>query len=167
MNAKEIQTEVIKNYLKPMLKDKGYKLNGQTWWKDKGDFFVIINLQNFSWNSRDKVDFCFNTGTKLKAEMNEKEKKKPTPHGLIPYLREGFYLPTSRKIYKYRNQTGYTLTILADLNEVINELKLDFEKYILPYLDSLNSIQDCLDKFGDLPFWGDNLKKTIEANKLI
>ncbi len=26
---------------------------GQTWWKDKGNFFNFINLQNYSWNSKD------------------------------------------------------------------------------------------------------------------
>ena len=62
MTGKEKQKELIKNYLKPTLKDYGYKTSGQTWWKDKGEFFTLINLQNFSWNNKDNVDFCFNIG---------------------------------------------------------------------------------------------------------
>jgi len=52
MTAKEKQAEFIKNYLKPILKDHGYLVSGQTWWKDKGDFFNVINLQSYSWNSK-------------------------------------------------------------------------------------------------------------------
>ena len=97
MTAKEIQTEFIKTFLKPSLKSLGYQTNGQTWWKDKGDFFTLINLQNFSRNSKDSVDFCFNIGVALKATMKDTDKKKPTAHDLTVYLREGFYLPDTDK----------------------------------------------------------------------
>lgn len=70
--------EIIKTYLKPTLKQFGYQTSGQTWWKDNGDFFTLINLQNFSWNSKDSVDFCFNIGVAVKATMTDKTKKKPT-----------------------------------------------------------------------------------------
>ena len=67
MTAKEKQTEFIKNYLKPTLKKFGYLTSGQTWWKDKGEFFNVVNLQNYSWNSKDSVDFRFNIGIALKS----------------------------------------------------------------------------------------------------
>lgn len=167
MTAKEMQTEFIKTYLKPTLKNFGYQTSGQTWWKDKGDFFALINLQNFSWNNKDSVDFCFNIGVALKVTMKDTGKKKPTVHDLTVYLREGFYLPDNRQEYKFKNKTGYTLTDQADLNDFVTELKSDFENYILPYLDKLNSVQDCIDSFGDITFWGDNLKRVIEENKLL
>ena len=166
MTAKEIQTEFIKTYLKPTLKKSAYQTSGQTWWKKKGDFYILISLQNFSWNSKDSVDFCFNIGVALKVAMKNVEKKKPAVHDLTVYLRENFYLPENRHEYKYKNKTGYFLTGKSDLNEFINEIKFDFEKNILPYLDSINILQDCIDKFGSLTFWGDHLKKLIEENKL-
>lgn len=165
MTAKERQTQFIKTYLKPTLKNLGYKTSGQTWWKDKGDFFTLINLQNFSWNSKENVDFCFNIGVALKATMTDMDKKKPTVHDLTVYLRESYYLPDNRQEYKFRNKTGYLLTVKADLNDFVAELRLDFENYILPTLDKLNSLQDCVDKFGGITFWGDNLKKVIAENK--
>ena len=167
MTAKEKQTDFIKTYLKPTLKNIGYQTSGQTWWKDKGDFFTLINLQNFSWNSKDSVDFCFNIGVALKATMTDTNKKKPTVHDLTVYLRESYYLPDARQEYKFRNKTGYVLTEQADLNDFIAELKFDFENYILPTLDKLNSLQNCVDKFGGITFWGDNLKKVIAENKLL
>jgi hypothetical protein len=86
---------------------------------------------------------------------------------LTVYLREGFYLPDNRQEYKFKNKTGYTLTDQADLNDFVTELKSDFESHILPYLDKLNSLQDCINSFGDITFWGDNLKRVIEENKLL
>jgi hypothetical protein len=167
MTAKEIQTEFIKTYLKPTLKSLGYQTSGQTWWKDKDGFFTLINLQNFSWNSKDSVDFCFNIGVALKATMKDTDKKKPTVHDLTVYLREGFYLPDNRQEYKFKNKTGYTLTDQTDLTDFVNELKSDFENHIAPFLDKLNSLQDCITKFGHITFWGDNLKRVIAENKLI
>jgi hypothetical protein len=167
MTAKEIQTEFIKTYLKPTLKSLGYQTSGQTWWKDKDGFFTLINLQNFSWNSKDSVDFCFNIGVALKATMKDTDKKKPTVHDLTVYLREGFYLPDNRQEYKFKNKTGYTLTYQTYLTDFVNELKSDFENHIAPFLDKLNSLQDCITKFGHITFWGDNLKRVIAENKLI
>jgi hypothetical protein len=166
MTAKEKQTEIIKTYLKPTLKQFGYQTSGQTWWKDKGVFFTLINLQNFSWNSKDSVDFCFNIGIAVKATMTDKTGKKPTVHDLNVYLREGFYLPDDRQEYKYKNKTGYTLTDKMNMDDFKNEMKSDFENHIIPFLDKLNSLQDCLDNFGQIEFWGPNLKKVIRENNL-
>ncbi|GAB2980937.1 hypothetical protein GCM10027049_15730 [Mucilaginibacter puniceus] len=164
MLAKEIQLHFIKNYLKPTLKLWGYKTTGQTWWKDKGEFYIIIKLQNFSWNSKNSVDFCFNIGVGVKAASIVKS---PTAYNLDVYLREGFYLPNEREENLYRNSTGYILVDDIDENNFIHELKIDFEQYILPYLESLQTIKDCLDKYGNVTFWGDNLKKAISKNNII
>ena len=167
ITAKDKQVEFIKAYLKPTLKDNGYKTSGQTWWKDKGDFFTLINLQNFSWNSNENVNFCFNIGVVLKVTMKDINKKKPTVYDLTVYLRENSYLPDYRQEYKFRNKTGYFLTEKTDLNEFTTELEIDFSEYILPTLDKLNSLQNCVDKFNDITFWGDNLKRVITENKLL
>jgi hypothetical protein len=166
MTAKEKQTDFINTCLKPTLKNVGYQTSGQTWWKDKGDFFTLINLQNFSWNSKDSVDFCFNIGVAIKATMTDTDKKKPTVHDLTVYLRESYFLTDVRKDYKFRNKTGYVLNEQTDLNDFIAELKFDFENSILPTLDKLNSLQNCVDKFGGITFWGENLKKVIAENKI-
>ncbi|POY34671.1 hypothetical protein C3K47_19170 [Solitalea longa] len=166
MTAKEIQTEAVKTYLKPTLKNQGYSLNGQIWWKDKGDFFIIINLQNFSWNSKECVDFCFNIGIALKATMDEKSLKKPAYRNITISLREESYLSADR-LHKYRNSSGYTLTSTADKGEFETELKKDFEGHILPSLEKLKSLSDCIERFGIVPFWGEHLRKVMRDNKLL
>jgi len=167
MTAKEKQAQLIKTYLKPTLKNFGYQTSGQTWWKDKGNFFILINLQNFSWNNRDSVEFCFNIGVALKATMKDASKTKPSVQDLTVYLRESSYLPDSRQECKFRTKAGYTMNEKVDLNDFSIELKSDFENHILPALDKLNSLQNCIDKFGDITFWGDYLKRVIIENKLM
>jgi len=165
MTAKEIQLKIVKEYLKPRFKSLGYLTRGQNWWKDKGDFYVTVNLQNFSWNSKDKVDFCFNTGITLKVLV--KDLKNPIATNNTISIREGFYLPENRKQYKYRNPTGYTLTNEIDENKFLTQLIIDFEDYILPQLEKLTSIENCVSKFGDLVFSGEYLKKAIADYKLM
>ena len=167
MTAKEKQNLLIKTQLKPQLKNADYQNKGQTWWKEKEEFFTVINLQNFSWNDRDNVDFCFNIGIALKANLRDKEKGKPTAHDLTVYLRENFFLPKQRQENGFRNKSGYILKTETDFNEFADELISDFVNHILPYLESINTLKDCLSHFGEITFWGENLKRVMRENNLI
>ena len=166
MTAKEKQSEFIKSYLKPTLKQNGYQTSGQTWWKDKGDFFNVINLQNYSWNSKDTVDFRFNIGIALKATVKDVQKKKATYNDLTTHLDEGTFLP-DRTNRKFGNNQGYSITDNTDFDEFITAMKTDFETYILPVLDEPKTLADCIKFYERFPFWGDNLKKVIAENKLL
>lgn len=166
MTAKEKQTAFIKTYLKPVLKLHGYSISGQTWWKDKGEFFNVINLQNYSWNSKDSVDFRFNVGIALRAILADKQKRKATYNDLVIHLDEGAFLP-DRKSRKFANNQGYSITEETDLDEFISVFKSDWETYILPKLDEPKSLQDRVQHYGQLPFWGERLKMIIEDNKLL
>jgi hypothetical protein len=39
ITAKEKQSIVIKECLKPIFKQNGFLTDGQTWWKERGDFY--------------------------------------------------------------------------------------------------------------------------------
>jgi hypothetical protein len=67
---------------------------------------------------------------------------------------------------KFGDNQGYSIQGDTDLNEFINALKDDFEVYILPNLDKPNSLADCIEFYGQFPFWGDNLKRVIKENKI-
>ena len=167
MTAKEKQSEFIKEYLKPLLKKHDYCIQGQTWWKDKGDFFIVANLQNYSWNSKESVDFCFNVGIALAKTLNDTLKKRPTVHDLTVYLREGAYLPADRKTHQFRNHNGYFINSSTAVNDFAFEFKKDFEEIILPQLEALKTLSDCLKYFEGVPFWSDQLKKAVEENDLL
>jgi Domain of unknown function (DUF4304) len=121
MRAKEIQTEFIKTYLKPTLKTYNYKTSGQTWWKNKGDFFIIINLQNSQWNSKEELSFCLNIGVALTAKLADKEKKKATYFDIVTNLREDAYLTEDRRQNKKSKGggLGYKITDKTNVTEFI------------------------------------------------
>ena len=165
MTAKDIQTKIIKEYLKPRLKSLGYLTNGQNWWKDNGDFFTVIQLQNFSWNSKEKVDFCFNIGISIKAILENL--KKPTSQVLTVQTRENYYFTENRIEYKYHNKNGYTLSSEIDENKFLNEIVNDFEESILTQLEKIKTLQDCINIYGNIVFFGDNFKRVLKENDLL
>ncbi|MFT2008505.1 DUF4304 domain-containing protein [Pontibacter sp. 13R65] len=164
MTAKEKQKEFVKAYLKPRLKEEGFNTSGQHWWKNKGDFFLVINLQNSQWNSNDSLSFCFNIGVALTEKLNDPSKKKATFYDAGANIREEGFLPEDRKKHKYRKDSwlGYLLSSETDLEEFTEELKLDFEEYILPKLKNLNTLFDCIIFFKQFGFWGESLKRQVE-----
>lgn len=161
MTAKEKQKEFIRTYLKPTLKNWGYQTAGQTWWKDKGDFFNVINLQNYSWNTKDSVQFRLNIGIALKATVSDEQKKKAAYSDLTVHLDEGAFLP-DRKKRRFGDNQGYSIKDETNLIEFANSFNVDFDKYILPAIEKPNSLRDCVDLYGGIAFWGDQLKRKIK-----
>jgi hypothetical protein len=166
MTAKEKQIEFVKTYLKPILKIHGYQSSGNTWWKDKGDFFNVINLQNYSWNSKDNVDFRFNIGIALKVTVKDPQKKKASYYDLTTHLDEGTFLP-NRINRKYGNNQGYSITAMTDLFDFCETLKYDFETYILPKFEEPKSLLDLIKFYEPFSFWANNLKRMISEHKLL
>ena len=162
MTAKEKQKEFIKTYLKPTLKLHAYKTGGQTWWKDMGEFFIVINLQNSQWNSKEGVSFCLNIGVALTKLLKDNEKKKATYFDIKTILREDAYITEERKSQKSRGGLGYEITDTTNLNYFINDFKIDLEDHILKQLGELKTLKDCVLFYEKFDFWGNNLKRLIK-----
>jgi hypothetical protein len=162
--SKDIQKEFIKTYLKPTLKEHGYKTSGQTWWKSMGDFFIIINLQNSQWNSKEELSFCLNIGVALTEKLADKEKKKVTHFDIATPVREDAYLTEERRQIKKEKGgwLGYKITDTTNINDFIIDFKIDLEENILEQLDQLKTIKDCVLFYEKFDFWGKNLKQQIE-----
>jgi hypothetical protein len=162
--AKDIQTDFIKTYLKPTLKGHGYKTSGQTWWKNMGDFFIVINLQNSQWNSKEELSFCLNIGVALTEKLSDKEKKKATYYDIATELREDAYLTEERQKKKKEQGgwLGYKITDTTNVSDFIAEFKIDLEDNILKELDQLKTLKDCVLYYERFDFWGDRLKRQIQ-----
>jgi len=169
MNAKEKQTQFIKNFLKPTLKKSGYLTSGQTWWKDKGDFFNVINLQNFSWNSKDSVEFRFNIGIALKATVKDELKKKATIYDLTTHISHEAFVPDwkSRDLDNSNNNNCYSITETTDLTDFILSMQHDFEEHILPGLEEPQNLTDCIKFYERFPLHLNSLQRAITENKLL
>lgn len=166
--SKDIQTEFIKTYLKPTLKEHGYKTSGQTWWKSMGDFFIVINLQNSQWNSKEELSFCLNIGVALTEKLADKEKKKATYFDVATPLREDAYLTVERQNIKKEKGgwLGYKITDKTYINDFIADFKIDLEDNILKQLDELKTLKDCVKFYERFDIWGDNLKRQINECRL-
>ncbi len=142
-SAKEKQKEFIKTYLKPTLKDWGYQTSGQLWWKDRGDFFVIISLANSSYNLADHVLFWFDITLALTSKLSDPAKKKPTAKDMIDRnINEWTYLSKDRREHAFRDSRYIHLKEDTNLSEFIVEMKKDFENDILPCLEKLQTLND-------------------------
>lgn len=166
MTAKEKQNDLIKTVLKPTLKNYGYENSGQTWWKNKGDFFNVINLQNYSWNSKDSVDFRFNIGIALTESLIDNQKNKAGYKDLTIQIGDGLFVPNERN-RKFYTEQGYSITENTNLEELKLEIKLVFESFILPGLDKPNTLQDCVNLYGNITFWGDQLKRKLKEHNVL
>lgn len=164
MTAKEIQIEFIKTYLKPTLRQHGYKTSGQTWWKNMGDFFIVINLQNSQWNSKEELSFCLNIGVALTEELADKEKKKATYFDLATQVRENAFLAEERRQAKETQGgwLGYKIANTTNVTEFVSNFKIDLENNILKTLDSFKTLSDCIRFFEKFGIGGEYLKKRIE-----
>ena len=166
MNAKEKQTKFIKLHLKPFLKSRDYKNSNQTWWKDRGDFYNVINLQNFSWNSKDKIDFIFNLGIELKATLKDRTLKKVTHFDCVTHLGDVAFLPDSKN-RRFGSNLGYEIKSETDLDDFMISFFNDFSNYVLPKFEEPSNLKELIDFYKRFEFWGTQLEKQIEINKLI
>ena len=166
MNAKEKHTKFIKLHLKPFLKSRDYKNSNQTWWKDRGDFYNVINLQNFSWNSKDKIDFIFNLGIALKATLKDRTLKKVTHFDCVTHLGDVAFLPDSKN-RRFGSNLGYEIKSETDLDDFMISFFNDFSNYVLPKFEEPSNLKELIDFYKRFEFWGTQLEKQIEINKLI
>ncbi|NCD70584.1 DUF4304 domain-containing protein [Mucilaginibacter sp. R11] len=165
LTAKEKQNTFIKTYFKPILKQHGYLTNGQTWWKSRDELVTFINLQNFSWNTKNDVHFCFNIAIALNP--NVKNHSKPSFFDSSIQLREKSFLTEIRKSQFHRNKTGYHILPSTPLEDFINEMRTDFEQHVLPTLEQLDTSSKCVTFFEGLDFWGDRFKNAVREAGLM
>jgi hypothetical protein len=62
MNTKEIKEEIIKELIKPIFKENGFKTSGTTFLKQEEGFVKVFNIQSSKWNHKECVSFTFNIG---------------------------------------------------------------------------------------------------------
>jgi hypothetical protein len=166
--AKDIQTEFVNTYLKPTLKEYGYHTSRYTWWKNMGDFFIVINLQNSQWNSKEELSFCLNIGVALTERLGDKQKKRATYFDIATNLREDAYLTEERQHIKKSKGgwLGYKITDSTNVNDFVADFKIDLEDNILKRLGLLTTLSECIQFYSKFEFWGNNLKRQIEECEL-
>jgi len=155
--AKTKQQAFIRDFLKPLLKAEGYKTAGNKWWKVNEPFFNFIELQNFSWNSRNSVDFTFNFTTGFINQVENAHK--PTIHDGLAYVRESYFGVTKNDCWKGLN--GYHIDDTTDLMSFSEQVINDFKLLILPKFTLLTD-EDSIANFYSDNFWGPRVKQSLK-----
>ena len=156
LTAKEKQALFVKYILKPLLKTEGYKTAGNKWWKVSEPFFNFIELQNFSWNSLNSVNFCFNFTTGLTSDI--KSSNKPTIHDGIPYVRESYFKVEVNDYWTGAN--GYHIEDKTDMDKFTEQVLNDFNQLIIPKFSLLTN-EDAIVGFYSDEFWGPRVKQSL------
>ncbi len=59
--------ELLKDYLAPMMKDKGFRKIGANFWRDNATVIDVLNIQKSQWNDAWEASFYVNLGSYWKA----------------------------------------------------------------------------------------------------
>lgn len=143
--------EILSEYLNPVLKSNGFKKEkGNNWTKTNGDIFIIIAMQKSKIRIDREVSFRFYLQMCPNVIKNEKQ----IVDGIEIDWKSNYQsfcvefddvLPKERKSFKFHNHgwLGWYVIFRQNLCEqLLNEaLKVDFENYIIPIVNKINSIE--------------------------
>lgn len=151
MKEQEKKNRIIKEVIKPLLKNAGYKVCGNTCISEREECYVCIYIQNSKYNL-EPVGYTFwlNIGIEEKSQMTEEAIIKQ--HGAGEFINEAMFLPNHGLIHPYHNACGYTIggtqnkkLIETDYDACKRRIINDFETCILKELKEIQSIKDWKD----------------------
>lgn len=150
MKAVEKRDLLVKEILKPLLKEAGFKTKRLYWWKDLEDGRLFIYMKNSMFNSPETgCSFCFQFSASFKGDICEKielqcinnQRDCIEERAFLPH--EGYLSPNRAglcgyQIDGYRNYQPLDIPI----EEIFTQIKEDFEIHILPHLAQIQCVQD-------------------------
>ena len=148
MTEKEKKTKIVKEVIKPLIKLAGYKCSGTTFYRERQECYIIINLQSSQFNNEEiGFDFWFNIGVLDKKEVVDINDVKKSYGGNSP-TREEAFLPDNGLLHPYRSN-GYSIggtkngqRIVTDYDNAATRISDDISQYILPRLDLVQNLED-------------------------
>ena len=143
--AEQVFDLIISKNVWPYFKKRGYKKTGnKIRYYDNSGWGKIINFQKSIFYNKDHIHFTINTGLYL----SEAEQFHCGAQSFEKF---------SESMCMVRKRIGYLTDVKEDLwfdissntdNDIlVNTIESYFEKYIIPYLDSINSREDIINFF--------------------
>lgn len=122
--------ELIKDYLAPMMKDKGFRKSGANFWRDDSNVIVVLNIQKSQWNDTWEASFYVNLGVYWKAfhreQSTEFKSKFPREYDCTAFSR--VLEPTSK---------NWRLLPNSNLGQVGNVLTETVQQIALPWFEEM------------------------------
>ncbi|MGO4501047.1 DUF4304 domain-containing protein [Paenibacillus sp. 2RAB27] len=139
MAMQNVLKQVVKETIAPLLKEEGFKKQGNNFAQVFSDFSTTVNIQSSKWNTQDEVEFFFNTGIYIEELFGTVHLyPKPTfPMEINSVLR-------IRGTELTKTDSWYKLTIDTNVEQLKRMIIKDIAEYILPHLRQFESIYDVI-----------------------
>lgn len=145
MKPTEKRDILVKQMLKPLLKENGFKSSGYSWWKELEDSWLFIHMKNSRWNGMGTgANFQFRISVSGKDDIKGKLADQWMCNR--SYLSQDDFLPYWGRLAPRMTELGYKidgyrnyLPLDEPLDEIIEQVRGDFADHILPELEPLRT----------------------------
>ncbi|WP_175403507.1 MULTISPECIES: DUF4304 domain-containing protein [Bacillaceae] len=132
--------QIVKETIAPLFKENGFKKKGKNFAKIFPDFAWTVNIQSSKWNTKNEVEFLFNTGIYCdKVYTTLSEMKSPIfPLELYSMLR--------LRISDIKNirENWYKISDNTDIEEIKKQVESDIVNVIIPYFEQYKTVEDII-----------------------
>jgi hypothetical protein len=139
MTMQNVLKQLIKETIAPLFNEEGYKKKNNNFAKTCADFSVTVNIQSSKSNTKDEVEFFFNTGIFMDSIFEN----------FYYYLKPQFPLEIHsilriRSTNLTNSDSWYKLTEATDLKQLRLTIIEDITKCIFPHFRQFQSIEDVI-----------------------
>lgn len=140
---------VIREVVKPLMKEAGFRKSGNEWWKELEDSYLFVYLKNSRFNGMlTGASFSFQISLSGKEEIKDKISNQWIYNQLSSISQSVFlpycgYLSPNMDALGYRID-GYRYFLPTDvpLEEICEQIRRDFAEFLLPELSRLQRKED-------------------------
>jgi hypothetical protein len=138
--------EIIKDTIAPLFKAKGFKKKGNNFAKTFSDFAWVVNIQNSKWNTKEEIEFTFNTGIftdKLFGTFYEIEP---------PQFPTEIYSVLRLRVTELKKMPDewYKITPITNIEELKSKIQSDIENVLFPHFEQFQTIENVIKEMEKL-----------------
>ena len=135
--------EIIKEIISPILKKNGFKKSLRNFYKTITNFGICFNIQSSQSNTSEQIKFTFNISLFI-PEIYKIEYESDPPK--FPCEYDGFNRKRSGHLI-FNEDYWYEINKNTKIEDLKDEIKSQFEKYLIPYINSFKSNDDIINLY--------------------
>jgi hypothetical protein len=139
MNPLEERDRILKEIIKPALKQAGFKTSGNNFMKEEDGFIKVFSLENISWNTQDNVSFSLLIG--ITFPIIEKIRNRKISK--FPSSSSSHFCITTNQLNK--SQRLFDINPDTDIAEFRKYTSEVINNYVIPFFDKYSKIENCIE----------------------
>ncbi|WP_416729778.1 DUF4304 domain-containing protein [Fictibacillus sp. JL2B1089] len=144
VRMQDVFKHIVKETIAPSLKKLCFKKKGNNFARTFPGFSWTINVQSSSWNTREDVAFTINRGISIECLYGTYYKDEPPKFPLEVDAVMRLRISERKSTTDQHEDSWYKLTPATNLEDLIEQVKGDIERVIIPHFQQLQSIQDII-----------------------